>query len=433
MTYVSEPRQGRAAPLRSAVGGTRRVLGDPRTLGLAGALPRTAAFLWALQRRTPAAGSPDTPAGRPTLALAWQALLDEAVVAGARHPRLLPGGEDYADAAAELARARELYADRGWLAEPASYHRVPGPPGPVTVAADRMLRTPFERVAFPSGWEPYPGEPRRAAWLAHRSNRTVHAWVLRSGRDTGCWVVGVHGFGMGQPLLDLQGIRAGELAALGVNVALPVLPLHGPRADGTVRGEGLMSIHLLDGVHGLAQAVWDVRRLLRWLRAREGAQRVLLYGLSLGAQVAAVTAALQDGLDGVAVAVPVVDLPELFRHHSPPAVRRLAAHHGALGPAADDVHRVVSPLALPPPTVGRQARFVCAGLGDRMSPFDQSHRLWLHWERPARVCYPGGHLGFFLSRQVRGFLQTALRDCGLLGPAQRGEPAPPPPAAPPVR
>jgi hypothetical protein len=91
----------------------------------------------------------------------------------------------------------------------------------------------------------------------------------------------------------------------------------------------------------------------------------------------------------------------------PARVASLAVAHGALGAAADDVHRLVSPLAMEC-RVPRERRFVFAGLADRMSTFGQARRLWLHWDRPALATYPGGHLGFFWSNEVKRFVDDAL-------------------------
>ena len=168
-----------------------------------------------------------------------------------------------------------------------------------------------------------------------------------------------------------------------------------------------MTIDMVDSMHGVAQATWDVRRLIRWLRETQGAERVGLIGYSFGGLVAALVASLENDLECVIAGIPVVDLPELFRRQSRSHVARLAVEHGVLGPRADDVHRVVSPLAMPC-EVPFERRYVFAGLGDRMSTFGQARRLWLHWDRPTLAAYPGGHVGFFWSRVARRLVDDAL-------------------------
>jgi pimeloyl-ACP methyl ester carboxylesterase len=269
----------------------------------------------------------------------------------------------------------------------------------------------FERTTFTSGWEPHPGEPGRQRWLDHEANKTVQAWVAREpGRDHRTWMVCIHGFGMGQnPAMDFRGFRCGHLHQRGVNVAELVLPLHGSRASGHVRGEDLMTIDMVDSLHGMAQATWDARRLIAWLREHEGAERIGVMGQSLGGLVASLVASLEPDLRCVVAGIPVVDLPDLFRRHSPPAIAARARETGVLGEAADQVHRVVSPLAMEC-LVPRSGRYIYAGLGDRMSTFNQARRLWLHWDRPTLAAYGGGHVGFFFSKSVRGLVDAAVTD-----------------------
>lgn len=395
-----------------------RVAGDPRTMGVLQAAPRTAAFLSHANARTAAGEDDDTIVPvRPSPALAAQVLLDEVMIAAFRHPRLLPRGDDYAKAAADLLATRAALEAGGWLADPAAYHGHPLAPDLVVRRSAQVPGMRYDHVAFPSAWEPRPGEPGRDRWLSFSANRTAHAWVTRTRNDTGSWLVCVHGFGMGaNPLFDLNAFRAQQLVRQGINVAVVVLPMHGRRSGGRAPGEGFMSIDLVDSMHGLAQAAWDVRRLVAWLRQDAGALRVGIFGHSLGGHVAALVAGLEEDLRCVIAGIPVVDLPDLFRRHSTPAIAERAEVHGALGPAADDVHRVVSPLAMAC-RVPFEGRFVFGGLGDRMATFGHAHRLWLHWDRPRLATYGGGHVGFYWSGAVRRLINDAVAESGLASAA----------------
>lgn len=397
----------------SSDGLLERALGvarDPRIAGVLRAGPRVADFLVRSHRRTSGIGDDDSiiPV-RPTVGLAAQAYLDEVMIAALRHPGLLPKEGDYAPAAADLEAARALFAANGWIERPATYHQEPPPPEDVFAQYRRVPGFGYEHTTFTSGWEPHPTEPGRKRWLEHQANRTAHAWVARApGRDSGSWMVCLHGFGMGQSAaVDLRGFRAGHLHHQGVNVAVVVLPLHGQRASGRVRGEDLMTIDMVDSMHGMAQATWDARRLIRWLRESEGAEQVGVMGQSLGALVAALVASLDPALRCVVAGVPVVDLPDLFRRHSPPGIAERARQFGVLGDVADQVHRVVSPLAMAC-QVPKEDRYIYAGLGDRMSTFGQARRLWLHWDRPRLAAYAGGHVGFFLAPAVRSLVDEAV-------------------------
>ena len=397
--------------LVAAVQGTAlSIARDPRTIRVLRAGPRVGSFLVKGGPRGPSADQDRAPFSmRPSAVLALEALVDEVLIAIFHHPDLVPADDDFAPAGADVARAHELFEDRGWLADPASYHEPPPPPDDDQAWHARVPGIGYDHLSFTSGYEPHEGEPGRERWLSHEANRTVHTWVSPApGRAHRTWLVCAPGFGMGtNAFVDLRAFRTPALHRQGINVAVPVLPLHGPRASGRVRGEDLMTIDMVDSLHGIAQAVWDVRRLIRWLRVGQGAKRIGLIGYSFGALVASLVAELEADLACVVAGIPLVDLPEMFRLHSGPHVAGLAQTHGVLGPQADDVHRVVSPLAMPC-VVPLQRRYIFAGLGDRMSTFDQALRLWNHWDRPTMTAYQGGHVGFFWSLAARRIVDEAV-------------------------
>lgn len=120
-------------------------------------------------------------------------------------------------------------------------------------------------------------------------------------------MVAIHGFATGYPFMDFIGMHARYLhQELGLNVVLPVLPLHGPRKITRISGEAFLSFDLVNTVHGLTQAVWDVRRVLSWLTTQEPTA-VALYGVSLGGYIASLLTGLVDGIDAVVAGIPVVD------------------------------------------------------------------------------------------------------------------------------
>jgi len=279
----------------------------------------------------------------------------------------------------------------------------------------------FERLAFPSGYEPYAGEPGRERWLGHTANRTAHAWVLRHRDERGPdgrprrWLVCLHGFGTGSPFMDIAGFRANQLHdKYGLNLVFPILPLHGPRKIGRMSGDGFMSYDLLDGVHALAQSMWDVRRIVGWVR-EQGAEEIGMYGISLGGYAAALLATLDGDLQCLIAGIPPSDLPGLFRHHMPRSLGSRARAYRLVGPEAEQVHRVVSPLASPA-LVPFPRRYLYAGLGDRMSTPVQAYRLWEHWDRPRIAWYPGNHVGYLWSGDVQRFVRQSLTDAEFVPP-----------------
>lgn len=353
-----------------------------------------------------------TPEPFPTFGLGAQVAIDEAVLALMMRPSKFPTTEDYVRVGREVAAAADLYADRGWAADPRTYHRQPPPltDADLRVRRRRWLTSTYQHLQWDSGFVARPEEPGAAAWTQHHATRTAHAhaWVHGDDGADRPWLLCLHGFGMGFVAADQQAFRIDHLHnGLGLNVIVPVMPLHGDRKQPDV--PELLSYDLMGTVHGITQAVWDIRRLLGWLRARTD-QPVGAYGISLGGYTGALLSTLAP-LDAIVAGIPAVDFPGLFRHHAPDRVERAATHEGVLGPAATTAHRVISPLAAPT-LVPEGRRFIYAGLGDRMVPPPQARRLWQHWGRPPVAWYPGNHVGFMWSSRVRRFVAEALAESG---------------------
>jgi len=322
--------------------------------------------------------------------------------------RQLHAPADSEDFATTLGEAHELvrYFDAaGVLAAPSTYHGSPSAPR-LEKRSRRVGRVVIEHATFASPYHPDAAIPGATRYLEHTLNDTVHAWMLRQSRAAP-WVVCLHGAGMGDPLADMFAFRAAWLHQSGFNVAIPVLPHHGPRGAGRFTlvfpGDD-PSVNL----HGAAQAIADVRALLAYIEERD--ERAVLYGMSLGSYVAAAVAALEPGLAGVVVGVPVVDIPELLRTHAPP---RFARHvrFAELCEVSCQLDTVTSPLSLGVPAT--DVRRIWAGLADRLVRPSQVARLVEHWGPDNASWYPGGHIGFLGSRVVRGCITDALVQAGV--------------------
>jgi hypothetical protein len=98
--------------------------------------------------------------------------------------------------------------------------------------------------------------------------------------------------------------------------------------------------------------------------------------------------------------------------HAPAHIRRRAEEHGVWGKEAERIVRVISPLLFEP-RVPHERRFIFAGLADRLATPGQAQRLWLHWDRPTIHWYSGNHVGFFWTRKLGDFVDTALVTSGL--------------------
>lgn len=341
-------------------------------------------------------------------ALAPHVAIDEAVLAvmRTRQPKASPGAAAYRTAA-EISAAAELFDERGWVSAPATYHRAP----PLLQDSDLLGRRTHsgplrhESMTFASEFTPRAVEPGAARWPGNACNDTVFVRLLRHPDPHAPWVVCLHGFGMGSSRFDLSVLWATYLhSKLGFNVALPVAPLHGPRR--TDDDDQMLSLDLTAMLHGITQALWDVRRLISWIRSTSGAP-VGVYGLSLGGFLATMLAGLEP-LDAVVAALPFADVLGLMEHHGPPA-----EYHDVLRSAdAHNAFRVVSPLSVPAVApADRLALF--AARGDRLIPVDQSRALHHAWREGDLRWTNSGHVGFTWSRQSRELvgrrLHTALR------------------------
>jgi dienelactone hydrolase len=357
----------------------------------------------------------ELPAPRFSLGLAGKVLLDEFFFLTELLSLRLVSVADAARLAHEVTTAVELFTREGWIDDPRGYHPAPPALEPLDMRHAQSRGVAYQHLTFESGWEPHADEPGRDRWLGYARNRTGHAWILEHPGPPRPWLICIHGYRMGVPVVDFTGFPAAWLHhQLGMNVAFPVLPLHGPRTRGRRTGDGFLTGDYLDTVHLQAQAVWDVRRLLRWLREEREAPRVAAYGISLGGYTAALLAGLSDELDGVVAGIPAISHTGITRFNVPPIFLGLAEKLGLRWDWIEQLVRVVSPLALAP-RVPWDRRFVFGATADRLVPAEGVRDLWRHWGRPRLEWYDGSHVSFGWERPVRKLLREAFTRCGLVG------------------
>ena len=369
-------------------------------------------------------GVPDQlPVARPTLSLASHALRDELVLAGLLWRRPLSDPAAYDEINREVQAAIDLYGQRGWLAKPQDFFPPPTTPTHLAIRSFTKGNRTHERMTFDSGYEPHTGEPGAERWMSYTGNHRGYALMLRHRDDAGPdvegaeqrpWLVCIHGTEMGRAGLDLTLFRAWDLYdRFGLNVMLPVLPMHGPRGRGLPKGAVFPGENVMDDVHGTAQSVWDVRRVLGWIRSRYPGARIGLNSISLGGYVASLVASLDDDLTCAILGVPPSNLVELLGRHSGlprDDPRRLTLD------LAKPIGAMLSPLSMEP-KVPPRGRFIYAGVADRIvHPRQQVIALWEHWGRPDIGWYPGGHTGFFQARPVQRYVDAALVQSGLVSP-----------------
>ena len=356
-------------------------------------------------------GRNELPVARPTLALATHALRDELVLVGLLWKRPLSDPAAYERINGEVQEAINLYGRRGWMKKPAGFFPAPPVPTDVSIRSFTTRNRTHERISFESGYTPHPGEPGADRWMSYTGNTREHALMLRH-PEPRPWLVCVHGTEMGRAGLDLALFRAWHLHTdLGLNVILPVLPMHGPRAKGLPKGAVFPGEDVMDDVHGTAQAVWDVRRVLAWIRAQQPGARIGLNSISLGGYITGLVASLDDDLTCAILGVPPSNLVDLLGRHS--GLGKGDPRQTTLDLAAP-IGRMVSPLSLQP-KVTQEGRFIYAGVADRIvHPRQQVLQLWEHWGRPDIGWYHGGHTGFFEARPVQRYVDAALVQSGLV-------------------
>ena len=311
----------------------------------------------------------------------------------------------------EVDEALLLFEKQGWLDAPESYHEDPPPPTGVRTTRRRSGTLRYTAMSWLDGYAPRPEEPGATRFGDYRVNRVARATLLEHRSEDRPWLVCVHGFGMGRPGLDLRAFRALHLHRdLGLNLAFLTLPFHGRRNPGPSSSPPMPSADVLDTVHGLTQAVWDVRQLFAHLGTRTQ-KPIGLMGLSLGGLVSAIVASIAEP-HAVALLVPAVDLPTLMSD---------AAARGDMGPAADlerlaraeRLFAPVSPLRLTP-KVAIERRMIVAGTLDRFArPTSQAVALWRHWGEPPLRWYHGGHVSMFWAKGVQAAIDDHLRSAGL--------------------
>lgn len=371
---------------------------------------------WTSRRYAPS--HVDVPDPQTTPLLAAKVALDEVNVSAILIARSSPLVREPHRLNEEVERVRDFFEQQGWLEKPAEYHVVPPPLEKHELRQVRARglsfeQLSFEELSFESGYTPRAGEPGRERWLGYAANRTAHAWVLRHSDGPRPWLMCIHGFGMGVPLLDLWAFRAKLLhQRLGLNLVFPVLPLHGPRKVGRRSGDQFLGGVFLNTVHAEAQAMWDLRRVLGWVRGQQP-PAVGLYGLSLGAYTAALLASLEPGFACVIAGVPATDLTALTRRLDSPYKLAQLEHAQFSWEHLNEVLRVVSPLALPP-QVPQHGRYIFGGSVDRVIRPNQVWALWQHWERPRIVWYAGSHVSYHWQPEVKALIDEALVVSGLV-------------------
>jgi hypothetical protein len=354
------------------------------------------------------------PQARRGPANAAKVALDEAMLGYFANSASIPSGTDAMTLVEETRQWLRMIGDRSWADNPADFHCVPPALENPNLEEQSFRHLNYELMSFGSEYEPYPEQPGATRWRNYAANRIAYARVFRHPGAARPWVIGIHGYRMGWPFMDFPLFGPRWLhESLSLNLLLPVLPLHGPRKEGWRTGDGFLEGNLADTVNAEAQTIWDIRRMLSWIRNSEQAPSVGVLGYSLGGYNAALLGCLEPALDCLIAGIPAVDLPHLLWQHTPPAQVRYLEEQGVGLEQAQAAMQVVSPLAMAC-RVPLERRFMFAGIVDRLVPPGQVLRLHAHWQQPRLEWYQGGHLTFRGQTGVARLIREGLQAGGLI-------------------
>lgn len=246
--------------------------------------------------------------------------------------------------------------------------------------------------------------PLRSPWSRNnRARGRLHA--TRPDWQTQPAVILIHGWnGEYQYRLQFPWL-AGKLARAGFTVIRFVLPYHGarkPRGPGVVRN--FISADPLRTVEAVQQALAETSALAAWLQ-EQGASRVGLWGISLGAWLAATTLTHDDRIDFGVVMTPVADMARALDElpFCSPARR-------AWGGQVPNLEKLDP--ARRPPHCDRQRVLIVKSEFDLFAPGETVERLWEAWRQPEIWRLPHGHISILFSLGVMERVVRWIAKCG---------------------
>jgi hypothetical protein len=354
---------------------------------------------------------PDAPALEMSLEMDAKAGLDEALlgyfVAGVK----APSGDKAEQMCEDAFKLEAIIRAQAWDQDDAAFHRAPPPPGNVGVERKRVFGYDYEELRWDSGFLPDDALPGAALWKRHTANNQCVVRVLRHAGPPRPWLLCIHGYRMGAPWMDLGMFHPRWLhQRLGLNIVQPVLPLHGPRRIGARSGDYYLDGNVLDLVYAQAQALWDLRRTVAWIRSQESEARIGVFGVSLGGYNASLLANYEPGLDFVVAGIPVTDFASALWRFMSPATLRYFTAKGLDESRFRRILELVSPLQKAP-LLDKDRLLIFAAAADRIVLPRHPIALSRHWGVPVNW-YQGSHLTLRSEPETRETLREAFLRAG---------------------
>lgn len=252
-------------------------------------------------------------------------------------------------------------------------------------------------LRFRSPYTPFASGPQKSFTHDER-NRIAHALHWRHNDYPRPTIIGIHGFNADPFMINQELFALPWFYELGCDVLLFTLPFHGPRRPRTSLYSGQ---HFFVGGpnqvnEAFAQAICDLRVIIRYLLDDLGVPKVGATGISLGGNTAALLAATEPRLHFSIPNVPVVSLGDLLLEWRPigNVIRWKLKKAGASIKDLRAAFAAVSPLSYPS-LLPKEHLFIIAGAADRMAPPKHARLLHDHWQQCGIHWFPGNHILHF--------------------------------------
>ncbi len=350
----------------------------------------------------------DVPKAEKPLTLAAKAAVDELSLGSSIRFMLHSPNEQKLDEIADEAhRGIALLETGNFLQSPITWRQDPGMPNNISLTSGSLRGLDYQRMQFSSDYKPPVDFPGFDRWQGYQNNLNAHCLVLQHPGPQRPWIICVHGGAMGRDATNLFGMQATKFHRdHGLNVLLPVLPLHGARSIGMMSGAGIIGGYLTDTVFAMSQVVWDIRQMINWIRSQE-AERIGIYGISLGGYTTGLITQSEPDLACAIAGIPASRLAPMLGRLVEPRMTAGLAERGIGLTETEKLFKVISPLA-EPPKLALDKRYIFAGVADHMVPAEHVAELWRHWEKPRIEWYQGSHVTWLWERPAQNLLDEAV-------------------------